>query len=95
LSTFKLESPESGDEVDYRVARLSSNGRLLALVPHRNRQFLELWPVRKQERLVGLRAHQLSISALAFSPDNRWLATGSNDATVKAWPVGVFVQTKD
>lgn len=95
LSIFKLESPEPGEEVDYRVARLSSNGRLLALVPHRNRQFLEVWDVRKQERLVGLRAHQLPISALVFSPDNHWLAAGSNDATVKAWPVGVFVQTKN
>lgn len=49
----------------------------------------------KSERLVGLRAHQLSISALAFSPDSRWLPTGSNDATLKAWPVGVFAQSED
>lgn len=95
MSSHQLESSGSGEEIDYRVARLSPDGRLLALVPHHNRQFLELWDVQRRERLAGLRAHQLSISTMSFSPNSRWLVTGSNDATIKAWPIGLFVQPLD
>lgn len=91
LTTFKVPSSNSLGESDYRVVRLSPDGRLLAMVPHQNRQFLELWDVVTQKQIAGFRAHMQSISTLEFSPDGHWLATASNDDTVKAWPVGLFV----
>ncbi|MCS7017081.1 MAG: WD40 repeat domain-containing protein [Gemmatales bacterium] len=33
-----------------------------------------------------LRGHRAPLTALAVSPDNRWLATASDDATVAIWP---------
>jgi WD40 repeat protein len=37
--------------------------------------------------MLTLSGHQASLQALAFSPDGRFLATGSKDTTVKIWEV--------
>ena len=36
---------------------------------------------------VVLRGHKEPVTAVAISADNRWLATGSQDATVRLWPL--------
>jgi len=34
--------------------------------------------------------HKSALSALVFSPDGRWLASGNHDGTVKLWEVGAW-----
>jgi WD40 repeat protein len=34
---------------------------------------------------VVLKGHEDSVTAVAFSPDNRWVVTGSDDGTARLW----------
>ena len=34
---------------------------------------------------VVLRGHEAAVSAVAISPDNRWVVTGSSDKTARLW----------
>lgn len=53
----------------------STNGKVLLI----------LNPQKNAKTLVFPRKHKGFVSALAFSPDNRWLATASLDGTVMLW----------
>jgi WD40 repeat protein len=37
---------------------------------------------------VVLRGHEGPVTAVAISPDNRWLVTGSADKTARLWDLG-------
>jgi len=49
--------------------------------------FAHLWDARSGELLQTLTGHTGAVSALAFSPDNSTLATGSEDYTIRLWNV--------
>jgi WD40 repeat protein len=51
------------------------------------------WNVARWREIATLRAHQTIVWDLAFSPDDRTLATISIDETLRLWPAPGFEET--
>ena len=54
---------------------------------NRKKTSIYLWSIKKQELICTFSGHDLRINSLAFSPDSKILASGSNDKTVRLWNV--------
>jgi len=72
----------------------SPNGRRLA---GGGMGTIDIWETQTGQKVLSLSGHDPagSIQALAFSPDSRWLASGSEDGTAKIWDLrsGQTLQT--
>jgi RNA polymerase sigma factor (sigma-70 family) len=72
------------------VVALSPDGSLLAAGYNgRDEGQIDFWDARTGQHLTDLRGHGSGcvVSALAFSPDGRRLASGSSDCTALVWDV--------
>lgn len=54
---------------------------------------IKLWDL-KNDRVTTLRGHANPVNALTFSPNGRWLVSGSDDYTFKVWDVSQRIEIR-
>src|SRR5262249_37944093 len=69
-------------QANHQQVALTRDGTRLALVAAN--PIVLVWDGEHWQRLVG---HTAWVMSVAFAPDDKLLATGSNDSTVKLWDV--------
>ena len=65
----------------------SPDGRYLAVASNADR-IAKVWDIEADREYLTLRGHNRVLLSLAFSPDGKTLATGSEDHTARLWQVG-------
>ena len=67
-------------------------GRLLALGGH---GYVQVWDLAMDERVATLGRGGISVTALAFTPDGRWLLAGSEHGVVQVWDFDAGLRAED
>jgi WD40 repeat protein/tetratricopeptide (TPR) repeat protein len=90
LAAFTLRLPSgrlaalSVTDLYFRDCALSPDGKTLALAHHPDHSQVALYRVGRAEPDV-LQAEEITVSAVAFSPDGRTIATGDSNNQVHLW----------
>jgi WD40 repeat protein len=92
LQTFPIPKTAGASAMSSTVA-LSHNEKLIAAsdveVDSKQNTYLSIntvvWNAKTGEKLFTLSGHRLDINGLIFTPDDRFLLTGSADTTINFW----------
>jgi WD40 repeat protein len=80
-----VEDPAT-DRLNFRNHLVDSTGQYLA-VNHGYKDSVSLIDLNRQTILASLVGHSDNISSMVFGPNSETLITGSEDGTVRIWPI--------
>jgi len=75
--------PPAGDP----ARAFSPDGKRMASVGGFSDRTVKLWDATQGKLLMFLVGHKATVKSVAFSPDGRLLATGSDDRSARLWDV--------
>lgn len=84
LTTGKLEKTLTGHDKAVTAIAFSPDGEKIA---SSGDSIVKIWDAKTGFLLETLSGHLDAVDAIAFSPSNPILVTGSNDNTIKIWPI--------
>ena len=74
-------------EIPVAYAACSSDGHRMAGGPYRDRS-IRVWDTERAVELLCWEAHDERVTSVAFSHDDRWIASGGMDHKVRVWDSG-------
>lgn len=77
---------------EHEAVALHPNGRLLVLAGN---GYVQVWDRAAGRLVTTLDRGGAHVTALAFSPDGRWLLTGTQDGLVQVWDVDAGLRAED
>ena len=79
-------------ELEFYITKLledkEENAFIAKLIYNLTKNNLKIWEVATGKELRTLTGHSDIVFSVAYSPDGRYLASGSRDKTIKIWQVG-------
>ena len=93
-STLALSASIKGHKEGLRVKSIafSADSKMIASACSGVEDLdIKLWDVLTRKQILGFIGHQGGVNCVAFSPDGKWLASGSDDKSAKVWEVDALL----
>jgi len=93
LDSGQVVAELRGEQLAASLLTFSRDGKLLASAGANK---IHIWDVPERKLLHTIsEAHKKSVKGICFSPDGKWLASGSSDATVRIWKVATGTKDRE